>query len=58
MKGIAIDRWGVVLEYNVKQWLTNAFGEQTKTTWYIEEDYDLIGLVMSEEIYTMYLLTW
>lgn len=39
-------------------WLTDTFGESTEQTWYLDQDYDLETLVLTEEIAVMYKLKW
>lgn len=40
----------------VEKWLKELYGLTTKETWYFYYDYDLVDLVMSDEIFTMYTL--
>ena len=42
--------------YEVCKWLANTYGPESKDIWYEEQDYDLTGIVMSEEAYLMYKL--
>ena len=56
--GIAIERWDSNHTAWVCTWLTETFGERSKETWFIDQDYDLFTLCMTEEIYMMYKLKW
>lgn len=58
MKGIAIERWSSSREDKIKVWLRQTFGPSTRKTWYEEQDYDLVNLIMNDEIYIMYKLKW
>jgi hypothetical protein len=58
MKGVAIERWPGAQEQRVVAWLTECSGPPTMDTWFIDQDYDLLTLVMLDELYTMYKLRW
>ncbi len=58
MIGIAWERVSWAKTAAVEDWLTVTFGPSTPTTWYIEQDYDLLGLIMNESIAVMYYLRW
>lgn len=58
MIGIAIETWPHEKERAVLTWLFQHFGEESKTSWYRHYDFDLIDLVMTEEIYSWYKLKW
>ena len=58
MIGIAWEREDWLKRAVVENWLIETFGPSTPTTWYIEQDYDLLGLVMNESIAVMYYLKW
>jgi len=58
MHAIAIERWNSQHESSVTKWLQENFGPHSKTTWYRDQDWDLFTLVMSDLIYTAYILRW
>jgi hypothetical protein len=58
MNGVAIERWDYNHRAWVTSWLTETFGERSKETWLIDQDYDLLTLCMNDEIYTLYTLKW
>lgn len=58
MKGVAIEQWSYDLECDVKEWLRETYGPENKEVWYVEQDFDLFGLIMRDDIYLMYLLKW
>ena len=58
MMGVAIERWDSYHTAWVTTWLTNTFGERSKETWFVDQDYDLFTLCMTPEIYTLYKLKW
>ena len=58
MRGVAIERWTFTKTQEVTQWLTTNFNTPTKDTWYIDRDFDLKTLTMTEQIYMVYLLRW
>jgi hypothetical protein len=58
MKGVAIERWPAKLQAEVYAWLYRTFGNQSPTTWYEDQDFDLLTLVMNDEIYNWYTLRW
>jgi hypothetical protein len=58
MIGIAWERESWTKRAAVECWLTETFGSSTPTTWYLEQDYDLLGLVMNESVAVMYYLKW
>lgn len=58
MKGIAIESWSVAKEQTTLSWLDRTFGESSKETWYVDQDYDLVTLCLSDEAYVMYKLKW
>lgn len=57
-RGIAIENWPSNKEIQVLKWMRETFGTTSKKTWYVDHDYDLVNLIMSDEIYTMYTLKW
>lgn len=58
MRGIAIERWTFEHTALIEDWLGECSGPSTKETWFIDQDYDLLTLVMSEELYVMYKLRY
>ncbi len=58
MKGIAIERWPSDFENEVLGWLRETSGYSNPKTWFIDQDYDLVTLVLSEELYLLYKLKW
>ena len=58
MKGIAVERWDWKHKLAVKAWLKATFGEDSPTTWYEDQDFGLLTLVMTDEIYNWYTLRW
>jgi hypothetical protein len=56
MLGVATERWTARHDQEVNQWLRACCGPSTKDTWWVDHDYDLITLIMSEDIYIMYKL--
>ena len=58
MIGIAWERVDLIKKHAVESWLAETFGSPTPTTWYLDWDYDLLGLVMNEEIAVLYYLKW
>ena len=58
MKGIAIERWSSKRDMEVNNWLRECAGNPTKDTWFIDYDYDLITLILSDELYVMYKLKY
>lgn len=58
MRAIAIERIGFEQYEKVTDWLIDTYGPAKKRTWYVFQDYDLMDLVMNDEIYTMYMLRW
>lgn len=56
MKGIAIERWSAAKDAEVINWLTESAGASTKDTWWVDRDYDLITLILCDELYLMYKL--
>ena len=57
-RGVAIEKWTFAKQSLVEQWLRENFGKPDSETWFVDHDYDLQSLMMSEPIYTLYLLTW
>lgn len=57
-RGVAIERWGVGRELDVVGWLETNFGKRAKKLWYIDQDYDLVTLVMREDVFALYLLKY
>jgi hypothetical protein len=55
-QGVAIEQWAPGVEYKVCAWLKDAFGPTNRNSWYIDQDYDLVTLVMRADIFSMYLL--
>lgn len=58
MRAIAIEHWSAAKEQRVITWLKNTFGPRSMDSWFIDQDYDLISLCMTDEIYTLYKLKW
>jgi hypothetical protein len=58
LNGIAIERWPLGKAFEVVKWLEDRYGKPTKQTWYKEYDFDLVTLVMNDEIYIWYMLRW
>ncbi len=58
MKGVAIERWGAQHSHDVFKWMNDTFGPQHAGVWYVEYDYDLHSLIMTDEMFVMYLLRW
>jgi hypothetical protein len=58
MIGVAVERWDYTHRAWVCTWLTETFGERGKETWLLDQDYDLLTLCMTPEIYTLYKLKW
>lgn len=58
MMGVAVERWDHYHKSWVYSWLTETFGERSEETWFEDQDYDLITLCMTPEIYTLYKLKW
>ena len=56
MRAVATERWSARYDQEVKQWLRECSGPSTKDTWWVDYDYDLITLIMSEDTYIMYKL--
>jgi hypothetical protein len=58
MKGIAIERWTSLQRSEVFTWLHELYGAPRKDTWYEDQDYDLLSLMMADNIYCVYCLRW
>jgi hypothetical protein len=58
MKGIAIERWTSLQRSEVFAWLRELYGAPQKDTWYEDQDYDLLSLMMADNIYCVYCLRW
>ena len=58
--GVAIESWTSARVNKVFSWLRKNYGPESKltNTWFRDQDYDLVTLVMREDIYTMYILKW
>lgn len=56
MKGVFWNSLGMAKQEIVEKWLKELYGPTTRETWYFEYDYDLVDLIMSDEIFTMYTL--
>lgn len=56
-KGVAVEKWTWSQKEEVYTWLEKNFGEKG-SRWSEEHDYDLVDLVMEEEVYVWYLLRW
>lgn len=57
-RGVAIEGWGVGRELSVVRWLETNFGKRAKKLWYIDYDYDLVTLIMREDVFALYLLKY
>ena len=58
MKGIAIERWSFDHTALIENWLEECSGPTTKETWFVDQDYDLLTLILSDELYVMYKLKY
>ncbi len=58
MYGIAIEKWDISKHNLVINWFKDHYGEQNKSIWYIDHDYDLITLCMNPELFIVYNLTF
>jgi len=58
MIGYTFENLSLPKQDKVVKWLTKTFGESTPETWCFERDYDLVNLLVSEEINTFYVLKW
>ena len=58
MIGLAWERVDLVKKQAVETWLAETFGPATPTTWYLNWDYDLLDLLLNEEIAVLYYLKW
>lgn len=58
MKGVAIEGWSFSHEAKITNWLFGTFGPPSKEVWNKDYDYDFITLVMSDDIYLLYMLKW
>jgi hypothetical protein len=58
MRAVATERWTAKRELEVRNWLTECAGPSTMDTWFVDYDYNLISLIMTEELYTMYRLRY
>lgn len=57
MKGIAIEHRTSAHTQEVINWLKD-FGPSSPDLWFEDYDYDLVTLVMTEDLYLMYKLKW
>lgn len=57
-QGVAIEGWGVGRELGVVKWLETNFGKRAKELWYIDQDYDLVTLIMREDVFALYSLKY
>ena len=58
MIALAWERVNLVKKQAVETWLEETFGPATPTTWYLNWDYDLLDLLLNEEIAVLYYLKW
>ncbi len=58
MKGVAIEHWNSKKRVEVNDWLLKYYGKPGENTWYIDYDFDLVNLILNDEIYTMFALRW
>ena len=58
MKGVAIEDWDSKKRVEVNDWLQKYYGRSSENTWYIDYDFDLVNLILNDEIYTMFTLRW
>jgi hypothetical protein len=56
-KCVAIERWSSDHTQEVFAWLTENFGEQGNR-WAEDQDYNLVNLIMEDEVYVLYKLRW
>lgn len=60
---LAIEHWDYLKVRKPRlEWLEKNYGEpgsfKEGGRWYVDHDYDLVNLVMDEDIYTMFSLRW
>jgi hypothetical protein len=58
MIAVAFESLSTKTQFEVETWLIQNFGPSTKETWYLDQDYDLEDLVMTEHIHLLYKLKW
>ena len=57
MRGVAIEGWKLARRRAVTTWLIENYGQQgIEKRWYIDHDFDLVNLMMDEDVYIMYSL--
>ena len=56
MVGYPIERWSLSRHDTVIRWLTKTFGKEDPTIWYIDYDFDLHTLCLSEDVLPFALL--
>lgn len=55
---LATERWHIKEQMEVEDWLKATYGPPSPDTWQIHIDWATTDLVMTEEIYTLYLIKW
>jgi hypothetical protein len=58
MRGIAIEQWPARQTSEVLNWLDSNYGPSSDDTWYLDQDFNLFTLCMSDEIYFIFKLKW
>lgn len=58
LTGVALEGMSLATQHDIRTWMTNTFGPESKTTWHVEHDYDLRNLMFTREIATMVYLRW
>jgi hypothetical protein len=56
-KGVAIEKWSWAHREEVFAWLRENFGERGDR-WAEDYDYDLINLIMEDDVHTWYTVRW